>query len=81
MFTIIYFMKNNEIFIFTPYITLGNLLKLTGKISFGGEAKIFLLENKVLVNNIIENRRGRKIYPNDIVNIDKDYFFIKIRGE
>lgn len=81
MFTIVYFMKNNEIFIFTPYITLGNLLKLTGKISFGGEAKFFLLENKVLVNNIIENRRGRKIYPNDIVNIDKDYFFIKIRGE
>lgn len=74
-------MKNKEIFIFTPYITLGNLLKITGVINVGGEAKIFLLNNKVLVNNVVENRRGRKIYPNDIVNIDKDYFFIKIRGE
>lgn len=74
-------MKNKEIFIFTPYITLGNLLKIAGVINVGGEAKIFLLNNKVLVNNAVENRRGRKIYPCDVVQVNQDYFFIKTRGE
>ncbi len=51
------------------YITLGQLLKLKSIISYGGEAKIFLQNNEVLVNEMIETRRGRKLYPNDIVKV------------
>ena len=47
------------------YIKLDQFLKMSNIISTGGEAKIYLMENKVLVNGIEENRRGRKLYPGD----------------
>ena len=49
------------------YITLQSLLKITNVISTGGMAKMYLLENTVLVNGEPENRRGRKLYSGDKV--------------
>lgn len=69
-----------KITIKTDYITLGQLLKITDIISTGGEAKFFLSNdnNKVLVNNEEDYRRGRKLYPNDEVVINnKSYQIIK----
>ncbi len=60
----------------TEYITLGQLLKLISIIQSGGEAKMYLLMNDVYVNNEKENRRGRKIYPNDLVKIDSQEYMI-----
>lgn len=54
----------------TPYIKLGQLLKLVKVIETGGQAKLFLAEKKVEVNGERETRRGRKIYPQDIVTIE-----------
>ncbi len=51
------------------FITLGQLLKIENIISSGGMAKYFLQENKVYVNDVLENRRGKKLYPNDIIKI------------
>ena len=51
------------------YIKLDQFLKMSNIISTGGEAKIYLMENKVLVNGIEENRRGRKLYPGDTVTV------------
>lgn len=59
----------NEIVINSEYVTLGQFLKLVDVIQSGGHAKFFLLENEVLVNNAKENRRGRKLYSDDIVTI------------
>lgn len=53
----------------TDYITLGQLLKIVDIISSGGQAKWFLQENDVLINGELDNRRGRKLYPNDLVEI------------
>ena len=53
------------------YITLGQFLKIVDLVSTGGEAKIFLLENEILVNGLKENRRGRKLYKDDIIEISK----------
>lgn len=58
-----------EISIDTEFVTLGQLLKLTDAISSGGQAKWFLAENDVYVNGEVEDRRGRKIYNGDVVNI------------
>lgn len=58
-------MKTVEIF--TEYITLGQLLKLTGVIGNGAEAKPFLAEHMCQLNGEDENRRGRKIRPGDVV--------------
>lgn len=55
----------------TEYITLQQLLKIENFISSGGEAKYYLQDNLVYVNNELENRRGRKLYPNDIVIVEE----------
>jgi ribosome-associated protein YbcJ (S4-like RNA binding protein) len=53
----------------TPYIQLGQLLKLVGVIGHGGEAKVYLATNTILVNGEAEARRGRKIYPGSFVEV------------
>ena len=58
----------------SEYITLGQFLKFVGIIDCGSYAKTFLLENKVLIHNEKDDRRGRKIYPGDIVKVlNKEY--------
>ena len=59
------------------YITLQSLLKSTNIISTGGMAKMYLLENTVLVNDEPENRRGRKLYSGDKVEVENTMFMIK----
>ena len=54
-----------EVRITTPYITLGQMLKLVNLIGNGGEAKAFLSVEEVRVNGEIDQRRGRKLYPGD----------------
>ncbi|MEB3103241.1 S4 domain-containing protein YaaA [Ferviditalea candida] len=54
----------------SEYITIGQFLKLADCISTGGQAKFFLQENEVKVNGKNENRRGRKLYPGDEVEIE-----------
>jgi len=58
----------------TPYITLGQLLKLANIIGNGGEAKIFLATHEVLVNGEVDCRRGRKLYPGDEVVVNGQAF-------
>jgi len=59
-----------------PFVTLGVLLKITGVIDTGGQAKFFLAENTVLVNGEEENRRGRKLYHGDLIQVGKQAFSI-----
>ena len=67
-----------DIFIKTEYITLGQFLKLISLVSSGGEVKFFLKNNKVFINGNEENRRGKKLYPNDKITIlNEDYKIIK----
>jgi S4 domain protein YaaA len=60
-------MKNIEIH--SEYITLGQLLKLADCISTGGQAKSFLQETVVHVNDQPENRRGRKLVAGDVITV------------
>lgn len=52
------------------YMTLGQLLKAADVIASGGEAKIFLQSYQVLVNGEPDDRRGRKLFPHDKVEIE-----------
>lgn len=63
--------------IHTDFILLSQLLKLLDIIQTGGEAKYFLVNNKVLVNGVKEDRRGRKLYKDDVVKIGIDEYIIK----
>lgn len=59
-----------EITVRGDHITLGQLLKVAGFIQTGGEAKTFLMETSIRVNGEHENRRGRKLYPGDMVAVE-----------
>ena len=63
--------------IHTEYIKLGQLLKMIGEIGNGAEAKPYLEEYKVFVNEEEENRRGRKIYPGYVVKVRDEKYFIE----
>lgn len=64
--------KMEKITLKKEYLTLGQLLKIFGYVSTGGETKIFLADenNKIMVNNELENRRGRKLYAHDVVSVN-----------
>jgi ribosome-associated protein YbcJ (S4-like RNA binding protein) len=53
----------------TPYITLGQLLKFLGIASNGGEIKVLLVDLVITVNQVRDERRGRKCYPGDVVDV------------
>ena len=53
------------------FITLGQLLKFENIVESGGLVKIFLSSYEVLVNGEQEGRRGRKLYPGDVVQIEE----------
>lgn len=59
-----------EIKIKDEFIKLGQLLKLAGLVSSGIDAKIVITEGEVKYNGEIEIRRGKKVYPGDIVEFD-----------
>ena len=46
-------------------------------ISSGGEAKYYLLEHEVYVNNELEQRRGKKLYSSDQIRIEEKEFVIE----
>ena len=49
------------------FIKLDSLLKFSGIVSTGGEAKMLITEGKVKVNDQICLMRGKKIRPEDKV--------------
>ena len=65
-----------KIIIKDEFITLGQFLKIIDLVSSGGETKLFLSENIILINNEKDNRRGRKIYKNDIIEVLGEKYII-----
>ncbi|WP_031488811.1 RNA-binding S4 domain-containing protein [Ureaplasma canigenitalium] len=60
-----------KVYIDSEPMTLSQFLKFTGNISFGGLSKEFLKNNLIYVNDDKEERRGRKLYFNDKIKINK----------
>lgn len=50
------------------YIKLGQALKAAGLVESGVEAKEVIQQGLVLVNGETDTRRGRKLYPGDMVS-------------
>lgn len=65
-----------KIAIITDYITLSQFLKLSNIVQSGGEAKIFLLNEEILVNGQKDNRKGRKLYKNDQILVNNEEYVI-----
>ena len=56
-----------EVVINTEFIKLDQLLKWANFTGSGVEAKMFIQNGEVKVNDVVETRRGKKIYDGDIV--------------
>jgi ribosome-associated protein len=52
------------------YITLGQILKAEGLVEDGVEAKEVIQNGEVTVNGEIDTRRGKKLYPDDVVSFN-----------
>jgi S4 domain protein YaaA len=61
--------KMKKIVIHSGYIKLDQFLKLSDCVSTGGMAKALLQEGHVQVNGEKEERRGRKLYPGDKIEV------------
>ncbi|MCH5172168.1 MAG: S4 domain-containing protein YaaA [Erysipelotrichales bacterium] len=65
-----------QITISTEFVTLGQFLKLADLIQTGGEAKFYLQEHEVKIDGEFDNRRGRKLYNDMVVEIENQTFKI-----
>ncbi|RKQ33057.1 S4 domain-containing protein YaaA [Oceanobacillus halophilus] len=62
---------HEEVQIQTDYITLGQFIKLLNILDSGGMVKAFIQDVGAVVNGELEHRRGRKLYPEDIIEIEE----------
>lgn len=64
----------NEVKISTEFIKLDSFLKWCGIASLGSEAKMYILDEMVKVNNEICTQRGKKIRSGDIVEFNGEEY-------
>lgn len=70
-----------DILINTEYIKMDQFLKLSDIIGSGGEARNFIRDNRILVNDEPESRRGKKLRIGDIIKINNIEYQIVQDGE
>lgn len=63
-----------EIKIDTEFIKLEQLMKYASMVQTGGEAKMLINQELVLVNGEICTQRGKKIRPGDQVEFDGETY-------
>lgn len=63
-------MESHEIQIHTEFIRLQDLLKFSGAVETGGDAKRIIQEGRVSVNGETCTMRGKKLCPGDRAAID-----------
>jgi S4 domain protein YaaA len=71
----------NQVKINTEFITLGQLLKFENIVESGGSVKDFLTNTTIKVNHVSENRRGKKLYHKDTIEIKGFGTFEVVRDE
>lgn len=69
-------MPTETVRIHTDYITLQDLLKLTGAVDTGGEAKSRIQNGEASVNGEPCTQRGKKLRPGDTVSFRGRHFTV-----
>jgi len=62
-------------------IRLGQFLKLANIVQDGIEAKLLILQGEVMVNGVLEMRRGRKLTHGDEVSMQGGLYLIQCAPE
>ena len=58
------------------YIKLGQALKLSGIVGSGTDAKFLITEGLVSVDDVVETRRGRKLFGGEKVSYEGNSFIV-----
>lgn len=66
-----------EVKINTEFVKLSQMMKMANLVQSGGEAKQFILQEQVIVNNEICTQRGKKLYQDDIIEFDGKKYVIQ----
>ena len=69
-----------EVVINTEFIKLDQFLKWANFTGSGVEAKIFIQNGEVKVNDVVETRRGKKIYDGDVVEFAGEKVVVKTKN-
>ncbi|HEY9783727.1 MAG TPA: RNA-binding S4 domain-containing protein [Leptolyngbyaceae cyanobacterium] len=59
-------------------IKLDSFLKFVGIAPTGGQAKVMIQNGEVLVNDMVETRRGRKLVSGDRVTVGEQTFDVQL---
>jgi ribosome-associated protein len=65
----------------SPSIKLDQFLKWGSIVSSGSEAKFLIAAGKVLVNEEIEKRRGRRLIPGDRILFDNQEYQVVLEKD
>ena len=68
-----------EVVINTEFIKLDQFLKWANFTGSGVEAKIFIQNGEVKVNDAVETRRGKKIYDGDVVEFGGEKVVVRTK--
>ena len=63
----------------TEFIKLDQLLKWANFTGSGVEAKMFIQNGEVKVNDAVETRRGKKIYDGDVVEFAGEKVIVRAK--
>ena len=61
-------------------ITLDQFLKQVGIVGSGGEAKILIQGGEVLLNGVVETRRGKKLVAGDVVEFGGERLVVTLES-
>jgi ribosome-associated protein len=59
-------------------IQLNQFLKLMGVVGTGGQAKLMIQGGDVLVNDMVETRRGKRLVRGDKVTVEGNTFEVNL---
>ncbi len=59
-----------------PFIQLDQFMKLQDMVSTGGQAKVVIQGGEVLVNDVVETRRKKKLYHGDEVTYNGETIMV-----
>lgn len=68
-----------KIMIDSDYIKLDQALKLADFVMSGGEAKVVIMSEEVLVNGEVCTQRGKKLRDGDVIEFNNDKALVKNR--
>ncbi len=68
-----------KITIKTEFIKLDNMMKLSGSVDTGGEAKVIIQSGKVKVNGEVCTMRGKKMRDKDVFEFKGKSFILEVK--